>query len=193
MLPDFPKIKKYILSDFEEKVREKTYAVGSILSEIGERLLHEGASSRIRNQAADFEDTTRLERIEQLFEIRTVDLIEKGVSAYYEKINDLACRFAESHEKMLFKKIEQVTEENNMMVDCKDKSFSEGILELIGKMDIDFNSKGEPLFNFIIHPSLSGKIRQLECDVIFCEKWKTILNKKKQEFNERTADRKLVD
>lgn len=195
MLPDFPEIKKFLNRRFEKDLKKSINSKATVANEIPERYFHEGNVTLINNRAADFKDETEGTLVEHILQVDKREILEKGLSAYYEKIDSLAEKFSESKDKIVFDKLYEVTNKTNNVVDAKGKFSADVILDALEKvyMDFDVNGNIKNGYTMVISPSMRKDIEDIQKSQDFMDRYTALINKKREEFYERKANRKLVD
>lgn len=195
MLPDFPEIKKFLIARFEKDLKKNINSKTTFANKIPERYFHEGKSTLINNRATDFKDETGGTLVEHVLQIDKKEILEKGLDAYYEKIDILAEKFSKSKDKIVFDKLNEVTDKTNNVVDAKGKLSADVILKALEKVYMDFDDNGniKEGFTMIVHPSMRQDLESIQKNKDFIDKYEALINKKREEFYERKANRKLVD
>ncbi len=197
MLPDFPTVKKKIGDDFNKKIREKINTE-PFLSQIGRKRVHEGnilTSSSIEG----YTESREYKRISSDFSISPDEIIEKGVDAFFSQIDKISEELIKQQSQMFFKKMEEVTERTENIVNAKGKFSLEVYLEALEKVTIDFDEFGNPLLpSLILNPKDLEKIKdEIPKWNVDPNLWKTCLEllveKKRREWRDREGRRKLVD
>lgn len=197
MLPDFPTVKKKIGDDFNKKIREKINTE-PFLSQIGRKRVHEGnilTSSSIEG----YTESREYKRISSDFSISPDEIIEKGVDAFFSQIDKISEELIKQQSQMFFKKMEEVTERTENIVNAKGKFSLEVYLEALEKVTIDFDEFENPLLpSLILNPKDLEKIKdEIPKWNVDPNLWKTCLEllveKKRREWRDREGRRKLVD
>lgn len=149
----------------------------------------------INNRAADFKDETEGTLVEHVLQNDKKEILEKGLDVYYEKIDSSAEKFSKSKDKIVFDKLNEVTDKTNNVVDAKGKLSADVILKALEKVYMDFydNCNIKEGFAMVVHPSMRQDLESIQKNKDFIDRYKALINKKREEFYERKANRKLVD
>jgi hypothetical protein len=183
MLPDFPRAKKAVHQYFFGEIGERR-SQGPLLDSVRNITVYEGNDTQ---------------PIEARFEVRDEDLIRDGYRAYQSKIDSIVEEFVTQKEKLLIRKVEEATEAMGNVVDAKGQGLSPPlILNVLEKMDIDFDDKGKPKnLVLVIHPTLaeglSKKAAEWEKNPEYAKAFAELMDKKRKEWRDRENSRKLVD
>jgi len=196
MLPDFPKIKNKILQSFEKEIRE-TIENDTLFQKIGEERLFEGNTSVLikDNEEQEIKPLT----IEDKIEVNNDEIIERGIQVLENIKPNLIKYFIKDKHKMLFDAVDNATRETGNVVDAKGKPFDfNTFIELLEKLQIDFNRMDKPIMpSIIIHPSMlpqiQAKLKEAENNPEFQKRMEQLIEQKKREWNDRESNRKLVD
>lgn len=101
--------------------------------------------------------------------------------------------------RILFDDIDRVVSELGNVVQATGGVFSlDDYLEMIGKMRIDFDDEGQPIFPLrIAHPQtatiIESKLQEWLRDAESRKRTECLIQAKKQEWYDRESNRKLVD
>ena len=159
MLPDFPNVKR----KFRERVNEYLRALvrqDPLLSQIREQPYFEGnRMSSIDATGKSTESTYRT--VSSQYSIRREDVIAKGPTAFIENIKNVAEEIKKQKAKLLFDRINEATEKTGNTVDGKGGPFTfELFMELLGKIVIEFDGRGNPILpTLVISPEIGAKLK----------------------------------
>ncbi len=198
MLPDFPKAKGRLNRDLLRWVREQVPAITPLLQGVPTFRQHEGRSGSIVRQdqseagieyhQSSFEFETHRD------EMRTLDL-----NALKQKLMNLAKQVGAAQEKDFLQFASKTAESTGNVVKSEGDFTPEKLLELISRLPEDFDPETlqpEPGAVFVLHPETAAKIlpqaKQWEQDPEFKAKLENITNRKREEWRDREANRKLV-
>ncbi len=197
MLPDFPSIKR----ENREAVNRFLQAQlrqGPLLSEIGEKTHFEG--NKISSIAATGESTeSTYRKLSSQYSIKREDVIAKGTMAFIENIQNVAEEMKKQKARLLFDRLNEVTAQTGNRVDAKGGPFTfELFMELLGKIAIEFDDRGNPILpTLIISPEMGAKLKhklpEWDANPEYKKRFDEIIERKRKEWNDRESDRKLVD
>lgn len=197
MLPDFPKIKeKFKLAI--NKYLKNLVRQEPLLSQIREQRHFEGNKMTSKTEDGEL-DNTSYKEISGGYSIKREDVIAKGTMAYIENIQSVAEELKKQQAKLLFDKISEVTKKTGNIVNGKGQPFSfEIFIETMEKIQIDFDEMGKPyLPTLVVSPQLGDKLNEKlpewESNPEYKKKLDEVIERKRQEWNDRESNRKLVD
>lgn len=197
MLPDLPVLKHELQSIFNKYLRRQIDARLGVFNESPKHLIHEGrelhttradgSSSNTNLKLSSTEMTLKLE------EIPTLSIEERT-----KKLDLLADDMAKQISENLFNSLHADLESAGQVVDRKGKALdAEAIFELLEKITIDFDEpEGSHNTSIVISPEMAVSFQlifnQIESDPMLLKKHNEIMNKKRMEWRDREAARKLV-
>ena len=197
MLPDYPSIKRKIQKKFVEAIKREIQK-DPLLSQIRIHHIHEGdilTSSSIDG----YSESVSYRLMSAKLEITKEEIIKKGPNAFFSKVDVIAKEMTKQQSRLLFEKMEKVTERTRHVVDAKSKSISpQLILEALEKIAIDFDEFDNPIFPaLVLHPDQYDKIKdetpKWDSDPELRRKHRELIEKKRREWIDRENRRKLVD
>ena len=197
MLPDFPKLKTEVHRDVLAKIRRKVNQADSVLAEIKTFTQHEGRDMRYERVDAPPVQSGP-EEIGAKFQVSLVevpDLIGPKLNA---KLDEIAQEIAKQQAGMVFRKTEEVCNEVGNAFDADGKPLSaELLLDMLSKVQTDFEPDGSPSGKFVIHPDMVPALKraaeELERDPELKRRHEDILRRQREEWATRENHRKLVD
>jgi len=197
MLPDFPNIKRKN-RELVNKYLQAQVRQDPLLSEIREKSHFEG--NRISSIDATGESTeSTYRKVSSQYSIRREDVIAKGPMAFIENIKNVAEEIKKQKAKLLFDRLNEVTEKTGNMVDGKGGPFTfELFMELLGKIVIEFDGRGNPILpTLVISPEMGAKLKhklpEWDANPEYKKRFDEIIERKRKEWDDRESDRKLVD
>jgi hypothetical protein len=198
MLPDYPELKRKLNEKFEGMVKAEIEKE-PLLSRIRKNIIHEG-DALVVTSSDGYSSQTTFPTFESEFNISYEDLLRKGPEAYFEKKVAVAKDMASKLVGNVYAKMNEVTERTGNVVSAKK---GEGItpqliLDLLEKMEINFDETGNPIMPEIhlskedyeklnwqkIDPKTIAEIERRRREII---------DKKRKEWIDREGNRKLVD
>lgn len=201
MLPDYPETKRHLQKEFIAAIGKETKK-DPIISMIHFRESYEGDTFRFTTDDG-FSQTGTYKEISTKFEISKDEIVKKGPDAYFSRIPQIAKDWIERQSRLLFQKMDEVTETTGNIVDAKSKPLSpELILAALDKVAVSFDEFGNAnLPAIVVHPDklerMKKEFQRYESDPLLMIKYKLmyklIIDKKRQEWLDRESDRKLVD
>lgn len=197
MFPDFPNIKKEIKKNFEENVRKQSSS-DPLISSITQFFIHEG-DKLVYYTDEGIKKKTSFNKIQSEFSIKNEQIINEGVKALVPIANKVGGDIQKQLGRNIIEKLENVTKETGNIVDGKGAKLSPDlILQAIEKMQIDFDDDGNPCMPMmVLGPDLYNKAKmrlpEWKKDKEHKKKFEEVMRKKKEEWDDRESNRKLVD
>lgn len=197
MLPDFPELKaeaRRILDAIYRARIQKDPFIGRVKKET----IHEGDRCAIRRNDGTWDETSLTEIVEKT-PIDTDAVREVGLKALVDGSAEAAERFKGQQLKMMFGKLRELTEKTGNVVDAAGKPFTyELFLDLLKKVDIDFDESGEPhMPTMVVAPELGAKIAaeipKWQENQVYIDAFDDVMRQKKEDWLARESVRKLVD
>lgn len=197
MLSDFPLAKKnilqFLLKYLEKKVLEYS---GGFVGRIPKSVMHEG--SRIRIEYEDgTADESELASVRVTAEIDTPKLL-KNKDEIFLLLDEMAREQAAKQANLVLDKISEATERIGNTIPIQGEITPNDFLAMLEKVEIDFKSDGSPIVPVIIADtsilkSIPRVFKIIENDPTLLHRFQEIMTKQKQNWDDRTANRKLVD
>ena len=195
MLPDFPDTKKLFSRFFRTYMRQKARAI-SPYGAVQTRYLHEGRAMHI-TRADQSQSTSDMQELSTYLEIK------------FDEIENLTLQKAiEKHDAMIVDMVRKQTEfirermsaeiPASQTLDAKGRKFDAQVMfELLERMQMDFYPDGTPHELHVDGPlftpeRMAAAEKELESNPELKRKFDEMMEKKKEEWRAREADRKLV-
>lgn len=199
MLPDFIRVKRNLNRNLAKWVQLQIPLVAPLLAGIATFRQHEGKQARItRTDKSEGEIEYHQSSFE--FAMSREEMRRTTVSAIQEKLLELAKRVGAAQEKQLLEMAAKAADSSGNVVHTGPDFTPDGLLELIGRVPEDFDArtlerKEGPVF--VLHPDTAAKVvpqaKEWEKDPEFKAKLDAIMERKREEWRDREADRKLVN
>jgi hypothetical protein len=198
MLPDFPEFKAELSKFLLAQIRQKINQTSPILRGIKRFTQHEGSLHKYEQlpEGAVVENQFQMSSAETQTHVEEVpQLIGPKLDA---KLDELAAQMVAHMEKSLFKTIEDSCDQAGTTVHAQGQPMSpELLLEMMGKMQMDFDETGRPTASFVIHPDLLPSTKAvaelIENDPELKRKHEELLERQRAAWAARESNRKLVD
>jgi hypothetical protein len=198
MLPDFLGVKKE-LSEARSNAVSKNLLGDPVLSKIPNYRQHEGDRFTIfRRDGTQATSSQKLIKSD-LITFDAKDIQARGEGAIYEGIGKARHQIATVSRRMISEKLE---EDIVPRVDGGGRAFDANVFfELLDAMDFSFNDEGtwqEPDF-WQEHPNPQTQLTvkrvrmEIDTDPTLRERLDSLIARKRQEWNDREANRKLAD
>lgn len=197
MLPDFPHLKKKIHTRILWGAQHVARAKTGVLSEISHNRIHEGNRHILIREDGSVDEM----EMRKLSATREFDYSEAKDKRLKELFNDMVDVISEIAEKQMFHLIEEVeeaTRKTGNIVEAEGEPLGiEAIFKSLETVYIEFDSAGNARMpTMLIHPSWVEEIedleRQFQEDPDLQRRFSEIMERKKDEWRSREANRKLV-
>lgn len=178
--------------------RQQVPIVAPLLRNVSQSTQHEGASARML-RADGSEDQIDYETASFDLEITREEMRSFDLEKLQGKLRDLAQKFADAQEAMMFRKLTQVVEEVGNTVSAEGDFQPHHFLEMIRKVEMSFDPETmEPSgLTIVIHPSqvdrLLAKWKSWEQDPAFVAEYEKLLDEKREAWRARESNRRLDD
>lgn len=195
MLPDFPETKKLFSRFFRTYMRQKIREI-SPYSELRTCYLHEGRSMKII-RADQSESTSNVEELSTHLEINNDEIANLTLQKSIEKHDAMIADLVRKQTHFIRERISSKLPESQTL-DAKGRRFgAQVIIEMLEKMQIEFHPDGTPHELFMDGPlftseNLATAEKELESNSELKSRFDEMLEKKRDEWRAREADRKLV-
>lgn len=198
MLPVFPDARKAMAETFSHYLFEALWDESPILRCIPVSPQLEGRSATYERVGGEMVDVDyKAQSVQRKLEFQEA----RGLApdAFMEAAasigSEMAAKMSEDVFAYLSKTIDSV---GNVAVSRDDGISFESFLDLNSKMDLDFKDDGSPVNRTIVlspevHRTFRASLQEWHADAEKCAAMDAVLKRKKQEFNEREARRRMVD
>lgn len=194
MLPDFPDVRKHaseiLMKWFQRRVFQRT----GVLQEMKPRRLEEG--HRVEFHRLDGTvDHVEMNCVRSKLELRLDHFREKGLQAVLEALDRTAADLAQKQSRFFFKRLDEVCDEAGQTVDGKGRPVSfDVMIELLDKMDIDFDDAGNPVLPTLISSrKVQESFEKLETTDEQNKRFDKLIEEKRFAWRDRESNRRLVD
>jgi hypothetical protein len=196
MLPTYPEVVAKRARANRKLLRALIRQKSPILGDIGSHIVHEGGETDIVRPSGEIEPTEMRAQSAQV-DIPRQRLNEFDQEQVRKYLESLAEQFAEGMTKHMFEAISNAAEKVGNVVDGKGSPLTpELMLEVLDKIDIDFNEDGtwDPP-RIVVSPEQAKRLEALSKSMDQREqdrKLKPIIERKQLEYRSREAGRVLA-
>ncbi|WP_042703471.1 hypothetical protein [Methanobrevibacter arboriphilus] len=197
MLPDFPL--------FKYKIRNS--AINSVWNIMNDDPIKSSSRKKIQFEGGGFShynlDGERIKkdftRVGTELTISDDEILDKGILIYLEKMVSAGEEMSKQTTEILTKEIgEAAASVGNTASFNSEQTIDEMMYEMIEKMEIDFDDDGNPYMPILVtgskaYNTIYNKIRKNPKSQKCNSKMEELLKIKKEEFDVRESNRKLVD
>ena len=193
MFPDFLKTKEKLQKMLNQEMKKARLSYMGPLADVPVSMIFEGNKTVVVREDSSIEETN-LEKITTELQVKfeEVEEVEKmSHEMVLDKINRAAEEMAVKTSELFFERLTKITDETGNVVSSDGAPFSIDLfLELLEKMEIDFDEAGNPSgLSFVpFTSSISRVISQAEAD----PRYQAIIERKREEWYVRESNRKLV-
>lgn len=195
MLPDFPETKRLFSRFFQTYMRLKIREI-SPYSAVQTRYLHEGRAMKI-TRADQSESASGLEQLSAYIEVKSDEIENLTFDRAIEKHEAMIADLVRKQTRFIRERMTSEIPESQTL-DAKGRKFEgQVVIDLLEKMQIDFYPDGTPHKIFVDGPFFTPERmavvdKEFESDPELKRKFEEMMAKKKEEWRDREADRKLV-
>lgn len=197
MLPDFPEIKNKWSTRFYNSITQRIRQV-PILAQVS-RITHFEGDGMKTTDVEGRTESSEYDTMSGMFEISRKDLIDQGPACLNGEIDRIVQKLADQQISAMLERVRESTRRTGNLVSTGGQGFdSEHFLSLLEKIEIDFDDDGRHnTLSFVVPPGLQNQLQakmgEWMKDASFRNKHDEIISKKRQEWNDRESNRKLVD
>ncbi|MCY3706535.1 MAG: hypothetical protein OXH08_13735 [Gammaproteobacteria bacterium] len=198
MLPDYPSIKKKVDILLMRYLKEEIFRRSPILKEIRQTVQHEGRKGTY-GDVDGRENPIEYKKVAAGFSLTRDEMRQPNFQVVLSKFDEVAETFAAGQSKTLFATVSEAAESVGNVVDAKGKLTKEAFLELMRKMQCDFNPhSGEPQRPaMVLHPDTLAKIgddlKSWKQDPEFMAALSAIEQQQRLDWRDRESSRRLAD
>lgn len=199
MLPDLPKLKKELVEKILVPAFSEARWSDPLLGNIRATIQHEGKEMSYQTVEGNIENQP-YEQFHGELTITPEEVIQQPLEHFIDKFRQMGIDAASQIARFSFQTIDKVIDKTGNKIDAKGKKLSPDlILESLEMLPIDFDpdTGKAKLPNFYIHPNQSEAykkvIEEAKQDPEFKKRFDEMVERKRKEWNDREAVRKLVD
>ncbi|GEM_PF-403690 len=196
MLPDLPGLKHDIQRALDRYLSTQVNKRLGFFNEVPKHPVHEG--NRLRVVRADGSiDESELEKASAEMSIKLEDIPGLTLEKRLAMLNDQADQIASQISKGLFEGLKRELDKAGQAVDQRGRTLdAEAVFSVLEKIQFEFDETGGHEIAVVLHPDLAPKmmdvLKQIESDPILRKRYEEIITRKRMEWRDREAARKLV-
>jgi DNA-binding transcriptional regulator of glucitol operon len=197
MLPDLPKLKRDIRKRLDLYLRRQINARHGVFCEAPKHIIQEGDRMRIAREDGTI-DESNLEQASAEMSLRAEEIPHMTIKERMAKLDDVADEIVRQQLKHLFQTVKDVCDKTGQSVDARGKTLdADVVLAIIEKMQLDFDDMGHHKeISVVVPPALTEQMKkvleQIESDPVLRKRYEDIVMRKRIEWRDREASRKLV-
>jgi hypothetical protein len=197
MLPDLPSLKCDIQQMLKRYLQTQVNARLGILGQSPKHTVHEG--NRMRTVRADGStDESELKQASAEMSLKFNDIPQFSIEKRIAMINDMAEQMARQISEQMFGALNEILNKTGQVVDQEGRPLdAEAIFSVLEKIQLDFDETGKHKdLSIVVPPELAPKakqvLEQIHSDPTLRKRYEEIIVRKRIEWRDREAARKLV-
>ena len=198
MLPDYPIVKNKFMKYYMDLMAQAHQQHLGFFGQIKSSVMHEGeADVLVREDGSVDEMEPKTLSVTSLIPAGSPDVEELNFAEIVNSMIEVGRRLADEKARMIIEKIEEATRKVGNVVGPNSDP-AEQIFEMVEKRHFDFDQQGRPIWGqFVAHPetmeAIKGTLERIESTPDLKDRMERLIEKKRSEFLDREAARKLVD
>jgi hypothetical protein len=194
MIPDFPDVRGIARARLRRLLIDAASGKTGPLSAAKYVVAYE-CSSYEQHRFDGSIDKQRFVRARSTVVLKAPELKEEGLGAVLREYHRARTDIGEQQKRLLFHRLAQITQETGQSVDAGGKPLTpELLLEMLDRMEIDFDAEGRPIWPSIIcHPSQQEAILNWDVTEEQTRQLEELIERKWRAWRDRESDRRLVD
>jgi hypothetical protein len=196
MLPDLPSLKNDIQWLLTRYLRNQINARLGVFNEAPKHKAFEGNRMRVMRADGTVTDSEYKESSAEL-SVSLGEVPKLSIEDRLLRINNIADEMAGQMSKHLFETLTKAIDSVGNVVDRKGKPFdAETVFEAFNTVQIEFDEAGNHNMSWVMHPNLIEKAKkvfeQIDSDPVLKRRFDEMMERKRVEWRDREASRKLV-
>jgi hypothetical protein len=198
MLPHFPKAHKQMTDIRDDKIWEGFYSASPILSQIGMRQQREGRECSVQDEQGTIQQIN-YQPTNASVQCKVEEARGLTLEDYLEIAREPAAEMGKQVVRRLYEMIHETATKAGNVVDAGGRPFTYDLfLEILEKVQFDFNADGSPIWPSLnlgseAYAKFKRQWPEWLKDENFYTRLSTVIDRKREEFYEREACRRLVD
>ncbi len=196
MLPDLPKSRKALDGFWLDLVNRSRAAAGPLAASISNRIQREGDEAEFQTVQGQTRGVN-YKKLSAEVSVRSDQGCGLTLEQYCKKAEEAGQAVAQQMSKMVVAGIEEAVKETGNEVVMRGGLTPDGFLDMLQKVEMDFDENGQPLGQFYagsaMMQEIARKVPEWNADPHLRARHEDIIQKKREEFREREARRRLVD
>ena len=196
MLPNYEKLN----ASFSKAVRRFLFLRSredGFLKQIRPHAIHEGRNAAIV-RPDETVDPTELKKSEASLLMTYEEIEDVDLLAIMNKMSEMAAQFRDQNAKHIFETLNDVTTKTGQVVNAAGRPLTnDDLIHMMERIQLDFERNQEAGdASLVVHPDMVPVLKRLEGEmnrsVDLKKRWKEVMEKKKDEYRQREADRNLA-
>ena len=189
----FPELEEKLNRLIEQVLNNVISRSSPLIKSIERFHYFEGNKSLIRRPSGEEEETEKRYSSGKT-EIPVEEILYGNIENIFKHYEQAAVGVSYEQEKSLLESIERTVQDTGNVVDAKGQPLSpEIILQIMEKVEINFTEDGKSMTSsFAWSPNLREKLQPLLDDLVKTKEYKELIERKRNEWRDREANRTLV-
>ena len=198
MLPDWPELKTICAKAQMRALHEQIKKAQPVLGMIHRKVQHEGKRFTYETEEGEVCEL-ECEHVTAKMELSASEVPTSSMGKAVERVEGAAEEIAAQMGKVFFERVDEATQAAGTAVDAGGKGFTFDLYcDLMGRIELDFDAEGQPIMpTLCASPTALQKIKAVLMEALRDEenrqRIESIINKQRERWRAREADRKLVD
>jgi hypothetical protein len=196
MLPDFPKLKEELRKVLDRRMRSERARSAGPLGAASPTIVYEGFNTEIiRNDGSREKMAMHHHKVAVSF--TNEELESLSLEEIYRRFDDAAQDMALQMGKTFFQVVDKTLEDVGNVMKYEGEFSVDDLLAMWAKIEIDFDDDGQPQMPTLVCPAGQEARAEAVTQELQTEENQrrvaALMEKKKEEWRDREASRKLVD
>jgi len=197
MLPDLPCLKRDIQKALDRYLSVQVNARLGVFSKVPKHAMHEGDRTCVVRPDGS-RDESELKKTSTEISVKLDDVPHLTLEKRLAMLNEIADQMARQMSEQFFGMLNEVLDKAGQVVDQKGRPLdAEAVFAVLEKMQLDFDETGEHNeLSIVMPPALASKstkvFEQMQSDQVLRKRYDEIMVRKRMEWRDREASRKLV-
>ncbi len=198
MLPDWPELKDICAKAQMRVLHEQIKKAQPVLGMIRRKVQHEGKRFTYETEEGEVCEL-EYEHVTAKMELSASEVPTSSMGKAVERVEGAAEDIAAQMGKVFFERVDEATQAAGTAVDAGGKGFTFDLYcDLMGRIELDFDAEGQPIMpTLCASPTALQKINAVLMEALKDEenrqRIESIIDKQRERWRAREADRKLVD
>lgn len=197
MLPDLPKLKDDIQHVLTRYLQKQINARLGVFNESPRHSAREGNRMRVIRADGTVDDSEFKESSAEM-RIEVEEVPNLTIEERLSKINSIADDIASQMSRHLFGRLKEATDKTGNVLDRRGQPFdADAVFAMLETIQIEFDETGKHHnLSIVLHPDVMPRAKavfeQIEADTALRKRYEEIMERKRVEWRDREASRKLV-
>lgn len=196
MLPDLPRLKQDMKCILDQRLQNRINERLGVFGEIPKHFMHEGNRMRIRRANGSVEET-KLKQTSGEMTLKVSEIPALTLQERIAKLDKVADEMADQMATHTMETLGEGLDKAGQVIDRKGQPFdAEAFFEVLEKVQMQFDKSEQSNLTILLPPALTSRAKEilhlLETDKNVQKRYADIMERKREEWRDREAARKLV-